>query len=72
VNIEHVKISGYNHRTNRVVEKGHFTMREALVKSCEGDLSIWPEKLQQVVFADWITTSSVTGFSPYYLLFGQH
>jgi hypothetical protein len=72
MDLKHVKISGYNHRANGVVERGHYTMREALVKSCEGDLSIWPEKLQQVVFADWITTSSVTGFSPYYLLFGQH
>ena len=72
MDLKHVKISGYNHRANGLVEKGHFTMREALVKSCEGDLSVWPQKLQQVVFSDWITTSSVTGFSPYYLMFGQH
>jgi hypothetical protein len=72
LDLHHIKISGYNHRANGVVEKGHFTMREALIKACEGDLSIWPQKLQQTVFADWITTSSVTGYSPYYLLFGQH
>jgi len=72
MDLHHIRISGYNHRANGVVEKGHFTMREALIKSCEGDLSVWPEKLQQVIFADWITTSSVTGYSPYYLLFGQH
>jgi hypothetical protein len=71
MDLHHIKISGYNHQANGVVEKGHFTMREALVKSCEGNLNIWPEKLQKVIFADWITTSSVTGFSPYYLLFGQ-
>jgi hypothetical protein len=69
--LHHIKISGYNHRANGVVERGHFILREALVKSCEGNLDIWPQKLQQVVFADWITTSSVTGYSPYYLIFGQ-
>ena len=70
--LPHIKISGYNSRANGVVEKGHFTLREALVKSCEGNLDIWPQKLQQAVFADWITTSSVTGYSPYYLMYGQH
>lgn len=72
LDLNHIKISSYNHRANGVVEKGHFTLREALIKSCEGDISIWPEKLQQAIFADWITTSSVTGYSPYYLLYGQH
>jgi transposase InsO family protein len=70
--LKHVTISGYNSRANGVVEKGHFTMREALIKSCEGDITKWPKKLQQVVFADWVTTSSVTGYSPYYLMYGQH
>jgi hypothetical protein len=70
--LHQIKISAYNHRANGVVEKGHFTMREALIKSCEGNLDLWPQKLQQVVFADKITTSSVTGYSPYYLLYGEH
>jgi hypothetical protein len=72
MDLPQVKISGYNHRANGVVERGHYTMREALVKVCEGNLDLWPQKLQEVIFADLITTSSVTGYSPYYLLYGQH
>ena len=72
MDLHHIRISGYNHRANGVVERGHYTMREALVKVCEGNINLWPQKLQEVVFADLITTSSVTGYSPYYLLYGQH
>jgi transposase InsO family protein len=70
--IPHVRISPYNSQANGVVERGHFTMREALMKACEGRPSDWPLKLPQAVFADRITTSSVTGYSPYYLLHGEH
>jgi transposase InsO family protein len=70
--IPHVRISAYNSQANGVVEKGHFTLREGLVKACEGDLKQWPLKLANAVFADRITTSSVTGYSPYYLLYGEH
>jgi hypothetical protein len=70
--IPHVKISRYNSQANGLVERGHFTMREALVKSCEGKIDEWPQKLHHVLFADRITTSSVTGYSPYYLLHGTH
>ena len=72
MDLYHIKISGYNHQANGVIKKEHFTMREALIKSCEGNLNIWSEKLQKVIFADWITTSSVTEYSLYYLLFGQN
>jgi transposase InsO family protein len=70
--IPHVRISPYNSQANGVVERGHFTLREALVKSCEGRIQDWPLKLPQAVFADRITTSSVTGYSPHYLLYGEH
>ena len=70
--IPHVRISPYNSQANGVVERGHFTMREALMKACGDKPSDWPLKLPQAVFADLITTSSVTGYSPYYLLHGEH
>jgi transposase InsO family protein len=70
--IPHIKISKYNSQANGLVERGHFTLREALVKSCEGNIDEWPQKLHHVLFADRITTSSVTGYSPYYLLYGTH
>jgi hypothetical protein len=66
--IPQVRISSYNHHANGVVERGHFIIRESLVKTCKGKLSEWPDHLQEVVFADRITTNRVTGFSPFQLL----
>nr|GAT48091.1 predicted protein [Mycena chlorophos] len=68
--IPHVRVSGYNKHANGVVERGHYTLREAIVRSCNGKLADWPEKLPLAVFADRITISRVTGFSPYQLLHG--
>jgi hypothetical protein len=32
----------------------------------------WPEKVRQALFAENITTSRVTGWSPFYLLHSVH
>jgi transposase InsO family protein len=66
--IPQIRITPYNHHANGVVERGHFTLREAIVKSCKGDFRQWPSKLAEAVFADRVTISRVTGFSPYQLL----
>ena len=68
LNIPQIKISPYNHRANGVVERGHYILREAIIKSCKGKINDWPTKVQEMVFADRITTNKVTGFSPYQLL----
>ena len=70
--IPQVRISAYNSRANGVVERGHYIIREAIVKSCQGKIKDWPNKVPLAFFADKITTSRVTGFSPYYLLHGVH
>jgi len=70
--IPQVRISPYNSKANGVVERGHFTIREAIVKSCEGNIEAWPHKVPLAFFADRIATSSVTGFSAFYLLHGVH
>jgi transposase InsO family protein len=72
VNIPHVTISPYNSQANGVVERGHFIIREALVKSCDDNLTQWPQKIPQTLFADRVTTSRVTGFSAFYLVHGVH
>lgn len=69
--IPQIKISAYNSKANGVVERGHFIIRESIVKACEGKISQWPEKVPGAFFADKITTSRSTGFSPYYLLHGM-
>jgi transposase InsO family protein len=71
--IPQIRITPYNHHANGVVERGHFTLRESIVKSCQTTgtpINRWPEKLAEAVFADRITISRVTGFSPYQLLHG--
>ncbi|KAJ3000054.1 hypothetical protein NUW54_g6845 [Trametes sanguinea] len=70
--IDHIRISPYNSKANGVVERGHFILREALVKACGNDISRWPELLPHAQFADRITIRRSTGFSPYFLLHGVH
>lgn len=70
--IPQIRISPYNSQANGVVERGHFTIREALIRACDGNLKRWPQLLPFAVFADRITTRQATGYSPYYLLHGVH
>ena len=68
LNIPQIKITPYNHHANGVVERGHFILYEAIIKSCKGRISEWPKKVPEIVFADRVTISRVTGFSPFQLL----
>lgn len=70
--IHHIRISPYNSKANGVVERGHFILRESLIKACGGEISRWPELLPHAQFADRITIRRSTGFSPYFLLHGVH
>lgn len=68
--IPQISISAYNSKANGVVERGHFIIREAIVKSCEGKISQWPDKVQLAFFADRVTISRSTGYTPFFLLHG--
>jgi transposase InsO family protein len=74
--IPQVRISPYNKHANGVVERGHYILREAIVKSCkkdsDGKALNWPSQVLPAVFADHVTVNSVTGYSPYFLLHGLH
>ena len=70
--INQIKISPYNSQANGVVERGHYNIREALVKLCKSDLSQWPLMVSAACYADRITIRRATGFSPFYLLHGVH
>ena len=70
--IKHIKISPYNSQANGVVERGHYNIREAIVKLCKGNLNQWPLMLPAACYADRITIRKATGFSPFYLLHGVH
>ena len=68
--IHQIRISPWNKHANGVVEQGHFVIREAILKDCNGRIGQWPDKVPHAIFADKITTRRSTGFSPYYLLYG--
>ena len=70
--IPHIRISAYNSKANGVVERGHFILRESIIKACEGNISRWPDYVYHAFFTDRVTISKSTGFSPFYLLYGQH
>lgn len=68
--IAQIRVSAYNSKANGVVERGHFIIREAILKACKGDFKKWPDLVGPAFFADKITTRASTGFSPFYLIHG--
>lgn len=72
--VNRIKVSRYNKQANGVVERGHYTLREAIVKAtprnAAGNIGPWHEYVDAAMFADRVTISSVTGYSPYRLLHG--
>ena len=68
--IRHIKISAYNSRANGIVERQHRTIRESLLKTCEGDASKWPVVAPHVFWADRVTTRRSTGHSPFFMVHG--
>jgi hypothetical protein len=68
--IIHICISGYNSHANSVVERMHRTIRDALVKTCEGDIKKWLEVAPFVFWANRVMTCKSTGFSPFYMAHG--
>ncbi|KIJ14891.1 hypothetical protein PAXINDRAFT_12167 [Paxillus involutus ATCC 200175] len=52
-NIHHMHISPYNSQANRIVERRHYDVREAIIKSAEGDESHWYHSAHSVFWAEW-------------------
>ena len=71
LSVPQVRVSPYNKQANGVVERGHFILREAIMKSVKYRKE-WPTKVHLAAFADRVTVSRATGYSPYYLLHGTH
>ena len=55
-----------------LIEQGHFTIRQAILKDCGKHPKQWPLKVSLTFFADHVTTRCSTGFSPFYFLHGTH
>ena len=68
--IRHIRISAYNSQANGIVERQHRTIRDTILKACEGNYSRWPTFAPFAFWADRATTRKSTGFSPYYMVHG--
>src|SRR5260370_4747045 len=67
-----VHISPYNSQANGKIERTQRSYLDAIWKVLQGDMSQWPSWLGYVLWVDRITVKRNTGYSPYYLLYGQH
>jgi hypothetical protein len=70
--IKHIRISGYNSRANRLVERSHFQVREAIFKACDGNQSKWSSTTYSVFWAERVTIQCRMGCSPYFAATGTH
>jgi hypothetical protein len=61
----------YNPEANEKVEREHEPIVKALVRACEDQVGSWPQLLPYALWADQTTHSSVTGFMPTELMYGQ-
>ena len=61
----------YYPEANGMVERGHQSIKNTLVKLCGTDGKRWRNYLPLVLFADRISTKRTTGYSPFELVLGQ-
>jgi hypothetical protein len=68
--IRHIRISAYNSRANGIVEHQHRTIRESIVKACDGNISRWPIVAPHAFWADRATTRKSTGHTLFFMAHG--
>ena len=61
----------YHPQTNGLVERSHETIMHMIGKLGEDKKADWPSHLAKIVHAYNATRSTVTGYSPHYLMFGR-
>src|SRR5258708_6828343 len=67
-----VRISPYNSQANGKIERTQRSYIEAIWKVLQGATNQWPMWLGAALWADRMKVKKNTGYSPYYLLYGQH
>ena len=70
--LHHIRVSGYNSRANGIVERPHFSVRDALFKACGGDGSKWHSQVHTVLWSERTTRRRRFGCSPYFAITGSH
>ena len=69
--VQQLRTSPYHAQTNGQVERTNQTIIHMIGKLEEDKKACWSEHLPELLMAYNATRSAVTGYSPYYLLFGR-
>jgi hypothetical protein len=70
--IFHIRVSGYNHRANGLVERSHFDVRQSLYKAADGQQNKWSQVTHSMFWAERVTVRRRMGCSPYFAATGAH
>ena len=70
--VKHIRISGYNSRTNGIVEQSNFDIRQALVKASAGTKTKWSQVAQSIFWSERVTPRKRMGCSLYFGVTGTH
>ena len=71
LNVKKLRSSPYHPQTNGAVERVHQTLRRMVGKLDNKRRKNWPDHLGAITHAYNATRSQITGFSPYFLMFGR-
>ena len=69
--ITKIRTSPYHPQTNGAVERVHQTLRRMIAKMDPEKRAKWPSHLGPILIAYNATRSLITGYSPYFLMFGH-
>ena len=71
VGIEHRRASPYHPETHGRMERFHRTLKDMIWKLVNHQATAWEDCLGQALWAHRISTSTVTGFTPFFLQYGH-
>ena len=69
--ITKIRTSPYHPQTNGAIERVHQTLRRMIAKMEPEKRAKWPSHLGPILIAYNATRSLITGYSPYFLMFGH-
>jgi hypothetical protein len=69
--IRRVQVSVYHPQANRIVERGHQPITEALARMTKGGKGNWVKTLPAVLLADRTTVHGPTGKTPFFIEYGR-